>query len=171
MNFNRISAVVDEIWSTACPKQQSSLWCAQGNREWNYAKKNVNLQGVQKCPGHVWNKLIVDVNNRGDSKSGNNSLGWSEKSPIGYFPTQYHSWGNLGMKTEVFPGVPDEFGGGPTTLHPDPEPRLQPLRGAVRRERTQETPCSCARKNYSVAAATTLTCPTFLWDCAISHTE
>lgn len=75
------------------------------------------------------------------------------------------------MNTGLFSGVPDDFGEGSTPLHPDLGTPLQPLCGAGRRERDQENPCSCARMKYSMAGATTLTCPRSLQDCAISHAE
>lgn len=134
-------------------------------------KKKVYLQGVQKCPGHVWNKLIVDVNNCSESKLGNNSSGWSDKSPMWYFPTQFFNSRNLGMNTGLFPGVPDDFGGVFTTLHPDPEPPLQPLGRPGRRERAHQTRCSCAGTKYIMEEVTKLTCPTSLWDRVISHAE
>lgn len=56
-------------------------------------------------------------------------------------------------------------------VHQDPGPPLQPLVGPERRERAQETLCSCARMKYSMAEPTMLTCPNSLWDCAISHAE
>lgn len=52
LNFDQISAVVDEIWSTTYPKQQSTLMCS-GNSE---TMKKMNLQEIQKCPGHIRKK-------------------------------------------------------------------------------------------------------------------
>ena len=76
---------------------------------------------------------------------------------MGCFPTPFYNWANLATNIVVFPGVPDDFGGGPTTLHSDPGPPLHPLQGPGKGERAQETPRSCGRKKYSMAGTTTLT--------------
>lgn len=71
------------------------------------------------------------------------------------------------MNAEIFPGVPDDFGGEPAAQHPDPGP----LWVSERRQRDQETSCSCARMKFRIARATILTCPACLWDCVFLHTE
>lgn len=54
------------------------------------------------------------------------------------------------MNTGVFTGTPDDFSEGFTTFHPD---SVLPLGGPGKRERAQETPCSCARMKYRMAGS------------------
>lgn len=71
------------------------------------------------------------------------------------------------MSAGIFPGVPDDFDGEPAALHTDPGP----LRGSERKQRDQDTSCSCARMKFRMARATMLTCQTSLLDSVILRAE